>query len=129
LGPMLAEWLKLPFMGFVRKLELREGAVKAELALEGHEEVAEADLPAVVSVVSEINSPRYPTLLQIMQASKKPMEEVTLESLKGADAPQGGVRVLDIHVQSMNRKKVILEGTPEESADKLVEALQKEGVI
>ena len=127
-GPMIAEWLKLPFMGFVRKLEIREGAVKAEIALEGHEELAEAALPAVASVVSEINSPRYPTLIQIMQASKKPMEEVTLESLKGPDAPQGRVRVMDIKVQSMNRKKVIFEGTPEESVRKLIEALQKEGM-
>jgi electron transfer flavoprotein beta subunit len=125
---MIAEWLKLPFMGFVRKLEIREGAVKAEIALEGHEEAAEAFLPAVASVVSEINSPRYPTLLQIMQASKKPMEEVTLESLKGPDEPQGRVRVMDIKVQSMNRKKVIFEGTPEESVRKLIEALQKEGM-
>ncbi|MDA4114049.1 MAG: electron transfer flavoprotein subunit beta/FixA family protein [Thaumarchaeota archaeon] len=128
-GPMTAEWLNLPFMGFVRKLELRDGAVKGEIALEGHEEVAEAALPAVVSVVSEINSPRYATLLQIMQASKKPMEEVALESLKGPDAPQGGVRVVEIKVQSMSRKRVIFEGNPEESALKLVEALRKEGVI
>jgi len=31
--------------------------------------------------VSEINEPRYPTLLQIMQASKKPIEEVRSELL------------------------------------------------
>lgn len=29
-GPMLAEWLKLPFIGYARKVEFGEGTVKAE---------------------------------------------------------------------------------------------------
>ena len=95
--------------------------------------MVEANLPAVVSVVSEINSPRYPTLLQIMQASKKPMEEVTLEALSagavGDQAPVDRVKVLEIHAQAMNRKKVLFEDPPDEAAKKLLDALKIEGVI
>jgi len=128
-GPMTAEWLGMPFMGYARRLEVSDGSVTCELALEEHEEVAEASLPAVVSVVSEINEPRYPTLLQIMQASKKPMEEVTLDSLKDEGLPPVRVTVTDVQVQALSRKKVLFEGTAEESSKKLVEALRKEGVI
>jgi electron transfer flavoprotein beta subunit len=128
-APMTSEWLKLPFMGYVRKLEIGDGSLKCELALEETEESAEANLPAVVSVVSEINSPRYPTLLQIMQASKKPLQEITLDSLKDAELPQKGVTVGDVHVQSVSRKKVMFEGTPVETSKSLVEALKKEGLI
>ncbi len=128
-GPMTAEWLRLPFMGYVRKLEVREGTLRCELSLEEHDEIAESDLPAVVTVVSEINSPRYPTLLQIMQASKKPMEEVSLDSLKENDSPASRVQVGEVKVQAVSRKRVFLEGTPEESSRSLVEALRKEGVI
>jgi len=128
-GPMTAEWLRLPFLGYARKLEVGDGSVRGELAFEEHEEVAEAGLPAVVSVVSEINEPRYPTLLQIMQASKKPMEEVVLDSLKDENIPQAQVRVTDVQVQALSRKRVVFEGTPEEGSRKLVEALRKDGVL
>jgi electron transfer flavoprotein beta subunit len=132
--PMIAEWLGLPFMGYVRKIDIDgAGVARCELALEESVEVVEAKLPAVISVVSEINSPRYPTLLQIMQASKKPIEDVPLETLKAADggagAPLGSVGVLDISAQAMNRKRVIFEDPPDEAAGKLLDALKAEGAL
>ncbi len=126
---MAAEWLGLPFLGYARKLDVGDGTVRCDLALEEQEEVAEAALPAVVSVVSEINAPRYPTLLQIMQASKKPMEEVTLDSLKDERVPPVRVTVTEVQVQALSRKKVVFEGSPEESSKKLVDALRREGVL
>ena len=128
-GPMTAEWLGLPFLGYARKLDVGDGTVRCDLALEEQEEVAEAALPAVVSVVSEINEPRYPTLLQIMQASKKPMEEVALDSLKDERVPPVRVTVTEVQVQALSRKKVVFEGSPEESSKKLVDALRRDGVL
>lgn len=128
-GPMTAEWLGLPFLGYARRLEVRDATLRCDLSLEEEDEVVEADLPAVVSLVSEINSPRYPTLLQIMQASKKPMEEVALESLRDAECPSPRVTVGGVKVQTTSRKKVVFEGTPDESSRSLVEALRKEGAI
>jgi len=133
-GPMLAQWLDLPFMGYVRNIELvGDGGLRCELAMEDSVEVVEAGFPSVISVVSEINSPRYPTLLQIMQASKKPVEDLPLDSLAPgpgeAPAPEAAIKVLDIAAQSMSRKKVLFEGSPEESSGKLLEALKSEGVL
>jgi electron transfer flavoprotein beta subunit len=127
-GPMLAEWLSLPFIGYVRKIELRGPAVTAERALEDTVEVVEAALPVVVSVVSEINEPRYPTLIQIMQAGKKQIEELRAESLLDG-APKVGSKVLGMKAQSVARKKVIFEGDPQDVARKLVESLRAEGVL
>ena len=128
-GPMVAEWLGVPFVGYVRKLEIREGTLRAEVALDERSEVDEASLPAAVSVVSEVNTPRYPTLLQIMQASKKPMEDLALDSLKDGRAPQAAVTVDSVSVQSVSRKKVVFEGPAAETSQKLLEALKKEGVL
>lgn len=128
-GPMAAEWLNLPFIGYAKSVEVADGLVKTESALDDKTEAAESALPAVISVVSEVNTPRYPTLLQIMQASKKPMEELTTDSLKDERAPQNGAKVIDVRVQPVNRKKVVFEGQAEEVAQKLVDALRKEGVI
>jgi len=126
--PMLAECLSHPYAGYARKIELAGAASKVERALEDKVEVVECPLPFVASVVSEINEPRYPTLIQIMQASKKPVEELSPQTL-GVLTEKTLVRVESMSAQAMNRKRVLIEGTPEEGASKLIEALAKEGVI
>ncbi len=128
LGPMLAEWLNLPFIGYARDIEITEHTVKCEEQLEDRIETVTANLPAVISVVSEINEPRYTTLLQIIQASKKPIEEITLESLKAPDFPYSQVEVVDVRAETVNRKRIIFEGSPEVTAKKLIAALENEGI-
>jgi electron transfer flavoprotein beta subunit len=125
---MLAERLGFPYAGYARKIEVQGATSKVERALEESVEVVECPLPFVASVVSEINEPRYPTLIQIMQASKKPVEEINAQQL-GVSVQQGMVSVDSMTVQPMNRKRVVIEGTAEESASKLIEALASEGVI
>jgi electron transfer flavoprotein beta subunit len=126
--PMVAERLGVPYVGYARKLELAGRALKAERSLEESLESVESPLPAVVSVVSEINEPRYPTLIQIMQASKKPVEELRPEQLAAGDAAPP-TAVLSMAAQPQNRKHVMIEGTPDEAASKLLDALVKEGVL
>jgi electron transfer flavoprotein beta subunit len=126
--PMLAELLALPFVGYARKVEVEGGSARVERSLEESVETVESPLPFVMSVISEINEPRYPTLIQIMQASKKPVEE-----LKGDDAaPPGDYRqasVASMSSQQSSRKRIMIGGTPEEAAARLVEALVAEGVL
>ena len=130
-GPMVAQWIGLPFIGYARKIEITQGGVRCEQTYEDRVEVSEAKFPVLISVVSEINEPRYTTLLQIVQASKKPIEEITLESLKRPDAPSTQVSVVDVNVQTTaaNRKRIIFEDEIDEAARKLVEALRNEQVI
>lgn len=126
--PMLAEFLGLPYVGYARKIEVDGRHAKIERSLEDSIETVEAPVPFAVSVVSEINEPRYPTLIQIMQASKKPVEELS----GGEIAPEGAYKrvvVASMSSQPSTRKRVILEGSPEEAAAELVEALVKEGVL
>jgi electron transfer flavoprotein beta subunit len=127
--PMLAEWLSFPYAGYASKITIEGAGARVEQSLEDSIQTLEVKLPFVASVVSEINEPRYPTLIQIMQASKKPMTEMTLAQLREADAPAAGAKTLDTRVQSMNRKKVVIEGSPEEAAKKLLDSLRAEGVI
>ena len=64
-----------------------------------------------------------------MQASKKPMEEVALDSLKDERVPPVRVTVTDVQAQALSRKRVVFEGYPEESSKKLVDALSSDGTI
>jgi electron transfer flavoprotein beta subunit len=128
-GAMVAEFLDMPFIAYANKVETDLGKVRCEQALRGSVRVLEAKLPAVVSVVSEGNAPRYPTLLQVMVAGKKAIEEIPLASLKGPAYPDTGTIVVDVTLQAVSRKRVLFDGTPEESAKKLVDALREEGVL
>lgn len=126
--PMLAEALNSAFTGYVRKIEVSGQTAKVERSLEDSVEAAEAPIPLVASVVSEINEPRYPTLIQIMQAGKKPVEELSGDQL----VPRGEYRqaeVVSMAAQQSTRKHVMFEGSPDEAAAKLVDALVKEGVL
>ena len=127
--PMMAQLLSLPYLGLVRKLEVKGQAIVAEQALEEVVRSLECTTPCVVSVVSEINEPRYPTLIQIMQASKKPMVELALSALGPAGFSGGNVGVVSMSGKAMDRKRVMIEGSPEEAARKLVDCLSSEGVI
>lgn len=127
--PMLGEWLSLPYAGYASKIEIEGSSARVDQSLEDSIQTLEMQLPFVVSVVSEVNEPRYPTLIQIMQASKKPMVDMTPQMLDAAGAPTSAANVVDTRVQSMNRKKVVIEGPPEEAAKKLLDSLKSEGVL
>ncbi|MDG6916399.1 MAG: electron transfer flavoprotein subunit beta/FixA family protein [Nitrososphaerota archaeon] len=126
--PMVGELLGVPYVGYARKIAVEGKTARIERSLEDSVESVEAPVPFATSVVSEINEPRYPTLIQIMQASKKPIEELSGEEL----APAGSrtwVEVLSMSSQPTARKHVMIDGSPDEAAAKLLDALSKEGVL
>jgi len=126
--PMVGEMLGFPYVGYAKKVEVGGQTAKVERALEDSVEVVEAPVPFVASVVSEINEPRYPTLIQIMQASKKPLEELSPDALVPVSRAPSSATVA-MKAQAMARKKVMFEGPPDETAKKLVDALASEGVL
>src|SRR5690349_419699 len=72
-GPSLARLLGWPQLTYVGKIaELDEGGkrIVAERHLEEQIETVESRLPAVVTVVKDINEPRYPSLLRIKRVAK-----------------------------------------------------------
>jgi electron transfer flavoprotein beta subunit len=133
IGPRLAELLDHPQVTYVKEYELSEGSVKAVRDLDSFEEVVEAPLPAVVTVVREINEPRIPSLMNIMKAKKKPQTIWTLAdlglSLEEVQA-MSYVKIKDVTAPKMTRKQVKIEAeTIEEAAAKLAAAIKEEGVI
>ncbi|HKW04915.1 MAG TPA: electron transfer flavoprotein subunit beta/FixA family protein [Nitrososphaerales archaeon] len=129
-GPSLAEWLSIPQIAFAASVSLTQNKVNADRSLDEGVETVECDLPALISVSREINQPRFPTLIQIMSAGKKEMIEWNASAL-GIDssALESKIVVNSLNVPKSARKKLIFEGSPEESAAKLAEALFKEGIV
>ena len=129
-GARVAELLGLPQIGYARKIEAAaEGsAVRCERSMDDMIETLEAPLPAVVTVVSEINEPRIPGLMQIMKAKNKPQQVWALADL-GLEAPAPVREIVSNLAEEQDRKNILFEGTVAEQADAFVNALIKEGVL
>jgi electron transfer flavoprotein beta subunit len=130
--PRLAELLNLPQIASVREIEVSEDKVRAVRDLEDALEVVEVDLPAVISVTSELNTPRLPPLSAILKAGRKPVHTWAPDDL-GVTSDLVGPAASTIEVLSnlapvQDRKQVIFED-PEEGVVDLVRALQREGVL
>jgi electron transfer flavoprotein beta subunit len=133
IGPRLAELLDLPQITYVKEYELSKNFVKAVRDLENYDEVVEAPLPVVISVVREINEPRIPSLMNIMRAKRKPQTvwglsdlELSIEEIRA----HSHVRIIEVTAPLVSRKQLKIEAdTIEEIAEKLVAAIKEEGVI
>ena len=126
----VAEKLGVPQVGYARKVEATEGAVRCERSMDEMIETLELPLPAAVTVVSEINEPRIPSLMHIMKAGSKPTQVWTLADIgvdAGALAPKQAV--VSNLAEEQDRKHIVFEGTAAEQAEAFVNALVKEGVV
>ena len=124
----LAALLGLPFIGFARSITLEGNRLKAVRDLEDRLETVEAPLPLVVSVTGEANKPRIPTLIQVRRAFRKPLNRYSLGDL-GVEPP-ARPEITSLNAIVVKRKNIILEGSNlEEVAEKLIDALIKEGII
>lgn len=83
-GPGIAEWLNLPQVTFVVKVEVDGKKLKAERLLEETNEIVEAPLPCMVTVVKQINEPRPTSLKGMMRAKKAEIPTWGAEQI-GAD--------------------------------------------
>jgi len=132
-GPTLAAILDIPVISGADSLEVTdEGLVRAKCMMEDGTYVFEARTPAVVTVTTEINEPRIPTLKAILKSKKKPISKVELKDI-GLEGISAGIEVLDAKKYEVPRKRVIIDATDpskiDECIEKIVGLLREEGVL
>jgi electron transfer flavoprotein beta subunit len=129
-GPEVAEHLGLPFVGFVRRVrEAHPGRIVVERMTEEGADVVECPLPAVVSVVKEINTPRLPSLKGKIRA-KGFAPTVWDGAALGADASRLGfagspTKVVKVFHPEARRGGEILTGEPADTAARLAAKLRE----
>lgn len=133
-GPRLAERLEIPLVAYARKLSIEGNILTVERTLEDSYETVKAKTPALVTVTAEINTPRIPSLMAIMKASKKELITWTVQDLSISKEKVGkagsAIQVTDILAPKVERKKIVIKGeTAAEIAEQLAKALIKEGVV
>jgi electron transfer flavoprotein beta subunit len=90
-GPMLATILDIPYVAWARKLTFSsEVSVTVERLLDHGYDAVETMLPALVTVVKEINEPRVPSFKAKLKAKKDPVPVWGLSEL-GLDAADVGL--------------------------------------
>jgi electron transfer flavoprotein beta subunit len=80
-GPMVAQFLGLPHVGSIVKLDIADNKATAESLVEGGRVVAEVSLPAVFTTQKGLNEPRVPLIMGVMKAMKAQIPRLTPEDL------------------------------------------------
>jgi electron transfer flavoprotein alpha/beta subunit len=138
-GPGIARQLNISQLTYVfkiRQLDPQAHTVVVERLLEEGREVVETALPALLTVVKDINQPRYPTFLGIRRATKMEIPVWGAADLPEADAGRLGLKgsptqVVKVFSPPKREGEVdIIQGnTVEETAAILADKLLAEKVI
>jgi electron transfer flavoprotein beta subunit len=128
-GVLLAELLDLAHSTVVVEIELDGRQLRVRRELEGGwSQRAELSLPAVLTIQSGINEPRYATFKGIIAAKKKEIRVVP-----GSEALPAGVQasqqLLRVYVPEQDKQTVMLSGSAQEQAAALVDKLKNEARV
>ena len=130
-GVILAELLGLPHSTIIMEIQVDGATLKVKRELEGGWfQWIEMTLPAVLTIQSGINKPRYATLKGIMAAKSKPLRKLTATDLgltQGDLAPRQ--RVLRVYAPAKTAQTQFLQGSPKEVSARLVDKLRNEARV
>jgi electron transfer flavoprotein beta subunit len=130
-GPGIAVHLDLPQVTFVKKIEeISPTFAKVERLTEEGFEIIECPLPALFTVVKEINTPRLPSLRGLMKSKQVKIARLTASDLDIEPDKLGlqgsPTQVVKIFTPPPRKGGQMLEGNTTEKIDKLIEALKGE---
>ncbi len=120
-GGLVAGLLDWPFASAAVRLSLLDDkTLRVDRELEGNEvQVVDLTLPAVVTVQTGMNTPRYASLKGIMAAKKKPVAVLSPERIEAK------LRTLRLATPPKGKRAEILTGSPEEVAKALVSRIRE----
>jgi electron transfer flavoprotein beta subunit len=132
-GVSLADAIDYGWAAVVNALDLDREAGEARVHRElegGVEERTEVDLPAVLTIQTGINEPRYASLRGIRQAQSKEIAAYDLSDL-GLDASvaDSPLALTDIYEPESESDAQYLEGDAGEQATELADVLREKGVV
>lgn len=133
--PELAEELGIPQITYVQNIKLNEDKITVERKFRAIEIVViETQLPALISVLNDINKPRYPTMAGIMRAHDQSsvifLDSKTLNADKSKIGLNGSMtEVWKIFTPERKGEHIILEGPTEEVVQKLCQYLKEDNIF
>jgi electron transfer flavoprotein beta subunit len=128
-GPLIASMLGLPCAASVLRETISDdkSSVTVECELEGGiSEILILPIPSLLSIQSGINRPRYPSLSNVMRAKEQKLIEVHADTAPG-DFP--GNEIASISYPEQTSRGMVIEGTPEQKAEKLLAILHEKSLL
>lgn len=129
-GIVLAEHLGLPHAAVVTGIEPSETEAEIRVELEGGlEEVSQINLPALLSIQTGINEPRYVSIMGIKKARKKELNIVKVEDLNlTEDDLARQIIVEEVFLPPEGEGAEMIEGDPSAIAEEILRILKEKGV-
>jgi len=133
-GGMLAAMLGIPSSTLVSKIQGQDGKVTFQRELEGGlYEAVEMALPAVLSVATGLNEPRFVSIRAVRKVASIEIPVLGLGEV-GLDGSQVGAEGSRIQIEKLflppeGEGAEIIKGSPEEAAARLAEILKEKGGI
>ncbi len=135
-GPGIARRLGIPQLTYVskiREIDIEGKKIVVERMLEAGKEVVESKLPALVTVVKDINQPRFRSLIGIRKASQAEIPVLGPSDL-GCEEGQIGLagsptEVVKIFTPEPRKGGEVLEGEPEDTCVLLIEKIMDAKIL
>lgn len=132
-GPGIAEWLNIPQITFAVKIDINGKSARVERMLEEVNEIVETPLPAVITVVKQINEPRMPSLKGMMKAKKAEIKTLKAVDINANEKNVGlngsPTQVVRIFTPPPKGEGEIFNGEPNEIVDKLIGKIKERKII
>ncbi|MBM3303167.1 MAG: electron transfer flavoprotein subunit beta/FixA family protein, partial [Deltaproteobacteria bacterium] len=136
IGPQVAEYLKVPQVTYVFDIEeIREKSVIVKRRMEDGFEKVECNLPALLTVIGELNKPRYPRVDRLIDSCR---EKAPIKIWNAADI---GVQTRDVGLEGslthvvktfapkLQRQTEMLQGDARTSVKALIAKLREKRLI
>ena len=128
-GPEVAEFLNIPHIAYIRKVEdVSDKSIRVQRLMDDGYDVVESNLPVLLTVVKELNTPRLPSLKGKMAAKKAVITKMDLAAI-GAEAENVGLKgsptqVKNIFAPQSKADRKMLQGSIEEQVEALIKELR-----
>lgn len=128
-GPETAEFLDIPHISYVRKIEeVTDSSIKVQRLMDDGYDVVESSLPVLLTVVKELNEPRLPSLKGKMAAKKAEIKKWGQADIAADESDLGlngsPTQVKNIFTPEARSGRMMLEGSPEEQVEALLKELR-----
>jgi len=125
-GVSLAQMLGLPHGAIVSHIEIEGDKAKVRRELEGGiEEMIELKLPAVLTIQTGINEPKYVSLAALLEAEDKETKDIGLEEIGLTSSESVDTKIDQVFFPPVGKMAEILKGNPEEVVTQLTEIIKK----
>jgi electron transfer flavoprotein beta subunit len=129
-GPMMAERLDLAHVSVVNSLKILEGKAQVTIELEGgQDEASDVSLPALLTIQTGINEPRYVSIMGIRKAAKKTIRVIGAENLglTAADL-EAALTIEEMFLPPETEGAEMLQGDSASLAEQIIRIIREKGV-